>query len=195
MRGQYQPPVPDRRRVLIIRKTSDEIPLLLESGHLIEAFLTLFWRLLSWFEARTRTVWNAIGTFVEKSLLAKLISLLLVSGYLVFSLVKPDLSAIPFTWVFGSVIAASLLLVLIQAFFLELILFLNILRFGQQSARGYTAFIRVTSEATPLGAWRVETVPATGFAHSEIHEDPYVAEIIGRWLHSEERKEQRETGA
>ena len=101
----------------------------------------------------------------------------------------------PVVWVFGSVVATSLLLVLLQVLFLELILFLNILRFGQQPARGYTAHIRVTSEATPVGAWQVETVPATGFAHSEIHEDSYVAKAIIKWLHLEGGQGHRETDA
>lgn len=192
---QYQPPIPDGRRVIIIRKTSDEITLFLDSGHLIEALLTLVWRSLSWLERRTRIVWNAIGTFVEKYLLAKLILLLLVSGYLWLFYFNPKLAVPPSVWVFGSVVAASFLLILLQVFFLELILFLNILRFGQQPARGYTAHIRVTSEATPVGAWQVETVPATGFAHSEIHEDPYVAKTIVKWLHLEGGQEHRETDA
>ena len=83
---QYQPPIPDGRRVMIIRKTSDEITLFLDSGHLIEALLTLVWRSLSCVERRTRIVWKAIGTFVEEYLLAKLFLLLIVSGYLVFFL-------------------------------------------------------------------------------------------------------------
>lgn len=191
---QYQPPIPDGPRVKIIRKTSDEITLFLDSGHLIEALLTLVWRSLSWVERRTGILWNIIGTFVEEHLFAKLILSMLVSGYLWLFYFRPDLAGQPFAWVFGSIVVVSFILVLIQVLFLDLILLLNVLRFGQQPARGYTAHIRVTSEATPVGSWQVETVPATGFAHSEIHEDPYVAKSIIKWLHLEDGQENRETG-
>lgn len=182
---QYQPPIPNVSHVKIVRKTSDEVTLFLDSGHLGEALLTWAWRSLSWLERRTRILWTAIGTLVEEHLFAKCFLLLLASGYLWLFYFKPELAAQPFAWVFGSVVFVSLILVLLQVVFLELILISNVLRFGQQPDPAHTAQIRVTSEATPIGLWQVETVPAIGFGHGEIHEDPSVAQSIIKWLNLE----------
>jgi hypothetical protein len=124
-----------------------------------------------------------------------LISSLVIMTYVVLLVVKPHPFQHPLIWAFAAVIVVTWLLIFIQALFIALISLLSILRFGQQPARGRTAFVRVTSEATPLGVWEVETFPATGFAHSEIHENPRVAEAIAEWVTREDRRVHRASGA
>jgi hypothetical protein len=97
--------------------------------------------------------------------------------------------------VFAGAICAVLAAFYIQALLLLAILCVNVVRFGIGPPLQHTALIRVTSEATPAGAWEVETFPSTGFAHGEIHEDAQVADRIVRWLTEVERREPRESDA
>jgi len=59
---------------------------------------------------------------------------------------------------------------------------LNFIRFGGMEDLMPTFFLQINAEPTPLGFWDVELFSAKGFAHSEIHEDPSVANRAAMWL-------------
>ncbi len=198
----YQPQAPRRLRVLILRKVGDEASAALESGRFVEWATTWAWQLLSWLTAKPPATLAAFKTFVERHAWARWIPIPLTIIGITLFLGAPEnfgaLVAILYmvgTFLFGGVVCAVLALFIVQSFLLTLILLLNVIRFGLGPALGQAALIRVTSEATPLGSWEVETFPATGFGHSEIHEDLHVAEVIANWLHTDCCQERRETGA
>jgi hypothetical protein len=75
-----------------------------------------------------------------------------------------------------------LLLCFVQFCLLLIAVGLNLIRFGVVEGLGPTFFVQVNVEPTPLGLWELELFPAKGFAHSEFHEDPLVADRVAMWL-------------
>jgi hypothetical protein len=74
------------------------------------------------------------------------------------------------------------LLLLAQFVLILIAVVLNFIRFGGMEHRISTFFLQINVEPTPLGLWELELFSAKGFAHSEIHEDPSVANRAAMWL-------------
>jgi hypothetical protein len=75
-------------------------------------------------------------------------------------------------------------LLLLAQFCLVLIaVALNFCRFGGMKDLLPTFFLQVNAEPIPRGSWELELFPAKGFRpHSEIHQDPLVANRAAMWL-------------
>ena len=218
----YQPTVPQRTRVLILRKAGDEASALIDSGRVIEFVVTIVWRIFSWLIGLPAAIKTAAITaasnaftvfvaFVERHATQDFLDtitafrkrhpwmyhgLILVVLALLFIALPIALFATLWglhgfwepiiTYSFLGFAVAVILVSLIQALLFCSLIVLNILRFGLGAGLSESSIIRVTSEATPLGGpWMVERFPTSGFAHSEIHEDPLVADRIIRWLFEE----------
>jgi PGAP1-like protein len=199
----YQPAIPTRQRVLILRKIGDEATAFLVAGRLVEWLLTCTWRVLSCpmrladapfakrlvdrvrqpkGRARPKWVWRIVTVAIIVACFALIPPLM--SRY---PNIRPyvDLYNTSFealVWVMLGLVGAILLLCVVQCFFLFIAIGLNLVRFGVVEGLGPTFFVQVNVEPTPLGLWELELFSAKGFAHSEIHEDPLVADRAAMWL-------------
>jgi hypothetical protein len=85
-------------------------------------------------------------------------------------------------WILLDLVRLMWFLLLLQFFLVLIAVVLNFIRFGGLEDLLPTFFLQVNVEPTPRGAWELELFPAKGFAHSEIHQDPLVANRAAMWL-------------
>lgn len=177
---RYQPTVPERQRVLILRKAVDEASAILSAGLFLEWLLAPAWRAFACLARLPHTGSVALKELFRRytrtvmTLLASSIAVLIIST-------KWTVWLLVLAWLAGAVSLVCLLQLLLLFF----VLFLNTIRFGRKKSVIQTSLIRVVSEATPLGEWKIELFSAKRYGHSEIYNDPETAKGILRWLLSE----------
>lgn len=175
----YQPVAPPRERLLILRNVADEASGALSTGGFVEWLLTWAWKTLAGVMALPRRTLTPLNAGVQRRPWIVLVSYFAILG-LVIKFTDPVLGA--FSYVLAGAMTAVVAVCVTQLFLLGVILALNIVRFGVAEDLSATSFVRVAAEATPLGSWDVELFSGRGFAHSEIHEDPLVADRVVTWL-------------
>jgi len=187
----YQPkPPPNPERTLIIRKTGDEASAVLATGRFIQWLLGLVWLALSWLVTRPKAVIRLFEMLPQKW--HEIFPLLLsVGGLGVFVLSlyfyfydKQAFDKIKLVLALSLVgfLILVILVCVVQIILLCLVIGLNFILFGRSSNWKVTPFLRLTSETTPEGSWKVELSPAQGFAHSEPYEDPKIIERVTKWV-------------
>lgn len=192
----YEPPTPDRQRVLILRKVGDEAAAALGAGRPVEWLLGWSWRALSyplslfemacnWIKRQKTQRWYTF--VVSAGLVAVLIlCVVFIREFFTFDVkgiaIDKSLSDFSIQYlvpIFGGVLWFVVLSYLVL---LLMVLSLNVLRFGIVKDFGTTYLMRVSAEPTPPGSWEIELLPAKFFAHSEIHEDLTVADRVANWV-------------
>ena len=185
----YQPVARKEKHVLILRMVGDEASTALATGAFVEWLTALTWKAMVGLYALPDRL---VASFLNMSRPIAGALVLTAVALLAFNARTPTVAAYAFVIVAALVVAACL----VQLILLTVIVALSIIRFGLAGDVGATSFVRVNAEATPTGSWPVELLTATpgqgaeggedGLAHSEIHEDPGVANRIIEWVRAGE---------
>ena len=178
---KLQPKAPrTNTSVLIVRHVGDEAGIFLNAGSLVELAISSVWKIsqLTLYPLMLVPFWVFAN---EKR--AKTILTVAVVSFLV-ALAASPLNT--FRVLFGALGLLLLIQVTIGVIHVLLglgVLVLNAIRFGGYGILS-SAFLRVSTEATPAGQWAVELFESDsgGLAHSKAYQDPKVVERIVEWL-------------
>ncbi|MCH9696417.1 MAG: hypothetical protein K0U72_18015 [Gammaproteobacteria bacterium] len=181
---EFQPKPPNPNvEVLIVRHTGDEASLFLNGGSLVELLMSTIWKISQSILYPIKLIPFWLFSSEKRTKKVFVVSAILIAAALLISpATSIKVAYIGLLILFLAVLAIGTIHVLL-AFG---ILVLNVIRFGWYGISA-SAFVRVSSEATPIGRWPVELCASQGggLAHSEAYQDPQVVDRIIVWLRGE----------